>query len=1018
MDGIHASRYSEPVTDVAPPPPPPPSPRIPPSPSSDALNALCPSRHPDSVRTPVPQASHALSAARIARHIDGARMLPVAPRAVYDALLERPSSAVHLATPHSHRKVLMSASAKDPSSAVSLPRDLAIPEPPVRRARTATDFLGANHRSKSLPRRPSALSPLPRAHTLGFHHVPTTAANGAPENVSNVSPSTSSTGRTRATLTRALSRRQHNHSLVVHQRNSFRHVLLNAKVHACAITLADGTRLYAYCRPLSTLHAIVVLSTCMHTPIYLSGIESTATHYASIVDDTLGFAKGCNTPLLNHTPVSTIAKTLRAIHSTSSINSNIFKCPPLIAKELCSFLLKSIGATDLTGPLLRQTPPMSSVDSATGSLKNAPMPIVKPFTTYSIDSALSTSASKTKDGLNSVSSECYDRKWSNIDTRCSSTNEDSDCAAAATSSGSLPWMIAAESAESDTAGVVRTVELADATLLFRHFPVRGIVSVLVALLEERRVCIVGPDSSIVSRVVLAFANLLRPFEWPHPMSPILVEHMVPVLGAPFPFLVGLLEDHFPQTKALDLDDVVFADMTSGKITTTAEVGDLYRRVPRRLRYKIERRLTRTRTACLRQVYKSKSSQSIASMTNSTAATTYVYEDGSSNFGTGRTGRSLWKSKSHQKFCTDAPALQNIWMEHSTVVALDKAIRKFFAELLEDLPSVRSPDESLDARTVPTSDDAGAKGELTSKSSLGASKRELQKTQLVKTFSETQMFMQWEQDEQRDLTFGLSQSDLRKHRAVNREMLISRKDKENIGIDEETTGVDVETDTPKLADKSGRHPVTRVTDDAFSGDEGVFSAGEEESARARSRRVKFRSVRKGKGKNKLQFNDEVKEIAIESREVLSDGEGPAWIDPNEFIKGRTSIEYENGFSEPERECETSGFARRAWRNLKLPSSTWAAPSKKGTREFGLFSSGKEPLVSKEVEEVDDPIDDEGLDVVRTVSEVDGFAMMPVNDKDANSDIVDDNPVLVDMSGRERVMAWGRRRFKVISGVVGA
>lgn len=1020
LESLELLRYSEPVPST--PPPPPPSPR---HPKSICLTQVSSQPH-SATRRPapiIPSASHPnpLPAAKLARRMDGARVLPVASRAAHDALMERPVPQMTdriECRPNIHLNLGSNIGVTESSLHSSFISRRNVSAFPIRRTLTSSDFIDAARRAKSLPRR-SSTAPPPRAYSFGASSsTPTTPTSGkiAPSSITPTTfvpvPEVTSESKTvRPSNEFVNADQEHHQSLLVQRRSAFRQVLLNAKTHASSITLPDATRLYAYCRPLSALHAIVVLSTCMHTPIYLSAVERTAAHYAFLVDDTLGFVKGVPASLSHHKPVSVIAKSLRASVATNNLlDSQVLDCPPVISKELCVSLFKSLGASSSA---VSQHHHHHHRTSAMSSPKYSRASIKTPVTTNS--SALTSDQTDVRLRLHTAASlpeshatNSAERGPSKLDVAFLWTDLDAGSAMAATSSGSLPWMVAAELTESATAGIVRTVELADATLLFKHFPVRAIISVLVALMEERRVCIVGPDSSVVSRVVIAFANLLRPFEWPHPFSPILVEHMVPVLDAPFPFLVGLLDDHFSQTKALSLDDVVFADMTSGKVSTTSEVGDLYRRIPRRLRHKIERRLTRAKTACLRQVYRSKSMQSIASVSNT--ATAFVYEDDMGSNGPEKAGRSLmWRSKSQQKISSDSSSpIQNIWLEHSTIFALDKAMRKFFAELLEDLSSVRLSESTSRTPAAVPSDVGGAKND-TAKSSHGSSKRDCEKLQLVKSFSETQMFMQWEQSEQRDFTFGLSQAESFKRKTSARDGLVSRKDKENIAIDGDTS-IGTGSDGGALL-KSTSKTITRnasdIEDEVFSGDEGAFFRTEVVPAR----RGKLRS-RKAKHKSKLQFNDEVTEIILEGREAMSDGEAPTWIDPNEMMRERVSSDCPAGESEPEREGESSGFARRAWRNFKRPTSSWVNSSTwKGTREAGLFSSGRETPVAEEVE---DPIDDEGLDVVQTVSDDEAFGIVPIDDRNDRGDPMDDGPMSFEMSGRGGVIAWGRRRLKVMVG----
>ena len=404
---------------------------------------------------------------------------------------------------------------------------------------------------------------------------------------------------------------------------------------------------------------------------------------------------------------------------------------------------------------------------------------------------------------------------------------------------------------------LRMLQLADASELLRHFSARALISIIVAMLEERHVVLVGPSSPVVSRAVVALDGLLHPFKWPHLISPIVLEHQLFLLGAPFPFLVGMLERDLGKTAEVPFDEledvVVFANMGTGKIMKPSKTPlDLYRRVPRKMRTKLERRLTRVKSACTRQMTRAKSmtftpqQQQVfntanaffeqensplddsgdtlpgsSSLSSSTAISPYEMQvstprseqpsplpqqpptasgqaDTSSFLqpsieqprlalpSTPSTSRTAltWFSRSSFKPAADDPAPQNVWLEEPTVVQLDRALRKFFAELFHGSPHVvrttaAAPGDSTDSGTPNISatdtslttdpeasltgtDDKPATTEpvpLTTKLSattLLASRKEEERRQLLNSFCQTQMFMQWrDADEKPDVTFGIA-----------------------------------------------------------------------------------------------------------------------------------------------------------------------------------------------------------------------------------------------------------------------
>lgn len=989
QDETHLLRRSEPVL---------PAPCLPIARTAPIVQS--PTRPFTKVHTSVSNSSYPLSAANLAQHIHQVRVLPTTPPQVRDVMVEQTvkqeANFIHDKRNIAVREPLPTRASFNVTASVS--------KQSVRRVLPANELFMPVHRAKSYPRR--SLRSRPHAHDLCTIHTDRSATSTTP--VHNNPPICSSSSAPIPALEESghldsseSSAQELRRSLLLDRRRTLFHVLLNAKTHVNAVTLKNGSRIYAYCRPISALHAIVVFATCVHTPIYLSAVEKAAAHYALLIDDDLDVSNRILSPASQNDSVDT--SPIGEHPLDSPLHLGTLSCSPAVAKKLCTSLLKSLGLPSTCTPSSQQNVqvPSNSLQVCSSDI-DEPKTYVSPTSTSNIHKPFTSkvtlaSVPSTKDYLENTN------EHEELSKRISFVSEDSNFKSiknGSSSSETLPWVVAAESAKPDTVGVVRTVELADATLLFQHFPVRSIVSVLVALLEERHVCIVGPDSAVVSRVVLAFANLLRPFEWPHTMSPIIVEHMVPVLGAPFPFLVGLLEDHFPQTKALDLCDVVFADMSSGKITTTAKVGDLYRRVPRRLRSKIERRLTRTRTVCLRQLNKCNSVQPTSSAV--VAASTLVKEEDALNATPEKVVRPLWKSRSHQKF-SDYSSTQNIWLEHSSVVALDRSMRKFFAELLEDLPSVRRYDEfngSSPSQIV--SEITGSKSGGMSKIASAPSRREAGKVQLVRAFSQSQMFMQWEQGDQCDFTFGLAQSDFsrrknaQKDKALGNEAVISTES--NIG-----------EHMLKKTRLSRVHLGARYEDDLFSGDE-TLSPAEDVGP---SLRVKLRSLRKSKGGSRMRPGPRVNGNVQGLREVMSDGESREGIEPDIKVQTQEGAEadFRCGESEPERESSAGGFAKRAWHNLKRPSSSWiVAPQWLSTREFGMFPPERDSVIGDAALAL---MGGEGIDAVQLESENEMFERTGLVDTyDGEEAAPKEFPLPLETGGRGRIMGWGRRRSRVI------
>lgn len=736
-------------------------------------------------------------------------------------------------------------------------------------------------------------------------------------------------------------------SILHKRRAAFRYILLNSKTHVFALTARDGSRQYAYCRPISSKHAIVIMSNRIHTPVYISAIEKTAAHYSFIVDHAFGIC--CHRPETTNTTANATTRVLRRRQKVQQQEKEmekeketekekekirwtdrerkqsyggqggvdvdvdeVLKCPTIIAKELCQAALNSIGGNEISdegdgdGERLfsmvtvsdsRNTSICCGNDTATNKTstsitagdillsglkengnwtrrddddnririnKKRKGKKVQPTvhenglgvdamgeddgddegdttTTAEIcrNDELAVSGSTNEKDNGWLFGPWRDREHGNN----VNTNESTETLNNSNNNNnaSPPWVIALEQEQqeekqqleqqqldsisinnnisSSSLSIERVIELADTTVLLRYFPVRSILSILVALFEERRVCIVGPDTSLTSRIVTSFSNLIHPFEWPHPLSPILVDDMLLVLGAPLPFFVGVLENDVPRAKSsfhLDLEDVLMAHVGSGKMTWCGgDVGELYRRIPRKIRSRIERRLTRAKTSCNRLIYRSKSMQCVGEISNTATAFAGSCDEFSNEVekvGNNWSG-FLFRSWHSQQDLTsthnedigvglntdngivdrvvsdDGDVVQNIWLDYPTIVGLDKAMRKFYSELFEDIvpppPNtipihLHNPAlQQLPKRNVTADPTDGPQPIVTMELSSNDhekqhsikdnhhnqhhqfDKKELEKKQLLKAFTETQMFMQWESNKECDFTFGLTQAEPRK-----------------------------------------------------------------------------------------------------------------------------------------------------------------------------------------------------------------------------------------------------------------
>lgn len=730
--------------------------------------------------------------AQLDHAMERSRTLPLSSTAVYDALVEPVSQM--------------------PSNISSEPRGF--------------EVVAENEsprRANSLPRRPNS-SPPPRLRSLGL-------------------PGYSRNGDTSSTESKELMTRDPRAHSKLSRR--FRHILLESKSHVFAITTRNGTRQYVYCRPITTNHTLVVVSRVSFSAVYISALEHTAARYVLLVDEG---------------SVEERQAGRQMSESTRFLTLQLMRCPAEVAKilvrNLCEWLKPMTGSfnqSEKCCSLLRRARlrfVRDDVDAdCDGKRRDA--------TFLTSSSTSSGSSMGLRDGIprrlstTTLLGLSYEKEYIRFFAK-RNAGSSGNTGLEGVEMHSFPWEIYPTYGDIDILSVLtRVSELADATILFQHFASRAIVSVVVALLEERRVCIVGPSTATVSRAVIAFENLLRPFEWPHLLSPILLEHMLPVLGAPFPFLVGILSSHADAARELPLDEVVFVSLETGKITSTQDSAfELHRRIPRKLRIRFERRLLRARNASLRQVNRATAFPFMPSISNT--ASSYFEDRLYSPMANRMRSSGLWRSKSQLRLYNESNP-QNVWLDCETCTSLDKCMRKFYAELLNDFHSIR---EMRGIVEVPE------RGENASRIVPGSAKfssllRDMARQELVKSFCGTQMFMHWEGLESADITFGTCSSEapyVKKGTSRRERMLASRHlaaTGKSLIYDESSVDV-VSTSDMECCEE--------IRDDF------MVNNLHEVSIRKSTRNKKLRFL-----ENRLQFSSDAEEFGTENSDMQSDVE---------------------------------------------------------------------------------------------------------------------------------------------------
>ncbi|XP_014366304.2 DENN domain-containing protein 1A isoform X1 [Papilio machaon] len=103
------------------------------------------------------------------------------------------------------------------------------------------------------------------------------------------------------------------------------------------------------------------------------------------------------------------------------------------------------------------------------------------------------------------------------------------------------------------------------TEYFSAVDVKCMAGLWAALLQERRIAIVGSKISRLSACVQAANATLFPMSWQHIFIPILPKHLVDYLLAPMPFLIGVPRPVMEIVRMSEIGDVVILDIDKNEL---------------------------------------------------------------------------------------------------------------------------------------------------------------------------------------------------------------------------------------------------------------------------------------------------------------------------------------------------------------------------------------------------------------------------------------------------------------------
>jgi hypothetical protein len=93
----------------------------------------------------------------------------------------------------------------------------------------------------------------------------------------------------------------------------------------------------------------------------------------------------------------------------------------------------------------------------------------------------------------------------------------------------------------------------------------SIVTLILALLSERRVIFVSEKLSVLSHCAQGALALLYPFAWQHVFIPVLPPSMLTFCCAPVPFVVGILDTYVEELNDMPMEEFIMVDLDNNRI---------------------------------------------------------------------------------------------------------------------------------------------------------------------------------------------------------------------------------------------------------------------------------------------------------------------------------------------------------------------------------------------------------------------------------------------------------------------
>ena len=107
--------------------------------------------------------------------------------------------------------------------------------------------------------------------------------------------------------------------------------------------------------------------------------------------------------------------------------------------------------------------------------------------------------------------------------------------------------------------------------LFQQLKPKPFVTLLTAMLCEKRICFIASDMDKLTSCTQAALGLLYPFSWQHTFIPVLPASLATFACGPNPIIFGIRRQQLPLLSELPMEDLIYVDLDAGEISWSSSV---------------------------------------------------------------------------------------------------------------------------------------------------------------------------------------------------------------------------------------------------------------------------------------------------------------------------------------------------------------------------------------------------------------------------------------------------------------